>query len=305
MGEVVGGGDYVALDSFDSGAAEDLVMAPLASGGLAVAWISGGALEGYLLDANGNGGNLLILGDAADKMSGDLRDLSLAPLPTGGFVAAWTEFDGDIATRVFDSSGAPTGPSHILPTGGAFGTIGQPSLAGLQSGGFVIAYAVSNDGDGEGVRAQIFDATGARVGADFAVNSLTAGDQELPVAVSLANGGFLISWADSGGHSYAGQFYDSAGQAIGGQVSLAPGGDSVYGITALASGNFVIVWPAGDGELHGQIFTVDGAKVGAEFQINDPTPGIDMLPDITALASGGFAVAWTSPTAAGDGDIHA
>jgi Ca2+-binding RTX toxin-like protein len=168
-----------------------------------------------------------------------------------------------------------------------------------------MAYAVSNDGSGEGIRAQLFDSTGTPVGADFAVNGLTTGDQELPIAVGLVNGGFLISWADSGSHAYAGQFYDAAGHAVGGQVTLAPGGDSVFDIATLASGNLVIVWPAADGELKGQIYTVDGATVGAEFQINTPTPGIDMLPDITALASGGFAVAWTSPTAAGDGDIHA
>ena len=305
MSVLVGSGKFAALDSFENDGGPDLATVKLVSGGLAVAWISGGLLVGYVIDAigNGDGGILEVLGDAFNKTSGDLYDISLAALPNGGMAAAWIDLDGNINARAFDAALQPTGATQIISAGGVPGSLGQPSVAALQSG-FVVAY-FADDGSGEGIRAQLYGPTGTFVGPSFAVNTATAGNQELPVVLALSNGGFLISWADAGGHAYAGQFYDAAGQTVGGQIALAPGGNSVYDITTLTSGNIVIVWPSADGELKGQIFTVAGAKVGAEFQINASTSGTELTPDVTAMDNGGFAVAWTSPVAGGRSEIHA
>jgi hypothetical protein len=301
MTELVAGGYYAALDAFTTDASEDMALARLASGGLAVAWVSGNFVGGYVIDANGNGGTFLVLSDLPDN--DQPSNVTLAALPSGGFVAAWTDLAGDLVTRTYDATGTPTASSHAIPNLGLSGDFGELSVSALNSGGFVVAFNVSNDGSGAGIRAQLFDSAGSAVGSDFAVNSLTAGDQGFPIALGLSNGGYLISWADNSSHAYAGQFYDAAGHAVGGQVTLAAGADGLFDITALASGNLVIVWPGTDGELKGQIYTVSGIKVGGEFQVNSPTAGAELLPEITALDSGGFAVAWGSP--ANNGDIHA
>ena len=50
------------------------------------------------------------------------------------------------------------------------------------------------DGDGEGIYGQRFDATGAADGAEFLVNATTAGDQRDSSGAALAGGGFLVAW---------------------------------------------------------------------------------------------------------------
>lgn len=119
---------------------------------------------GYVLDANGNGGIVQFLGEAFDKMSGDLYDVSLAPLPNGGIAAAWVDLEGNIRTRAFDATLEATRTTQMISADAVSGRLVQPSLAALQSG-FIMAY-VANDGSGEGIRAQIYGpttATGATI----------------------------------------------------------------------------------------------------------------------------------------------
>ena len=174
----------------------------------------------------------------------------------------------------------------------------------------MVAFTIGDDGNSNGIRAQLFDSSGNKVGAEFNVNSVTVGSQVYPQAIALDNGGFVISWADTWAHGVSAQFYDADGTAVGGQVTLATGNGGVFDLTTLASGNFVVVWADANGELSGQIYDVAGTKVGTEFLINNPTAGVEILPEIAALASGGFAVTWRSPTADGvnffqNGDIRA
>jgi hypothetical protein len=46
-----------------------------------------------------------------------------------------------------------------------------------------------------GVFAQRFAADGSKAGAEFQVNTFTTSDQWAPAVASLANGGFVITWA--------------------------------------------------------------------------------------------------------------
>lgn len=63
----------------------------------------------------------------------------------------------------------------------------------LEGGGFVVVW-VSNeqDGDNRGVFGQVFDASGAPVGSEFAVNETTYQQQTDPKVTALAGGGFAI-----------------------------------------------------------------------------------------------------------------
>ena len=58
-----------------------------------------------------------------------------------------------------------------------------PSTTALDNGGFAIAwtkYDSAQDGSGQAVKAQLYDAAGARVGTEFLVNTATAGNQSNP-----------------------------------------------------------------------------------------------------------------------------
>jgi Ca2+-binding RTX toxin-like protein len=105
--------------------------------------------------------------------------------------------------------------------------------------------------------------TPERFGAEFLVNTSTSNSQNDPVVTALADGRFVVVWADASG--------------VGGSV----GDTSGFGIRA-------------------QVFNADGSKAGAELRVNTTTAMNQTLPVVTALNNGGFAVSWTDASASGD-----
>ncbi len=149
-------------------------------------------------------------------------------------------------------------------------------------------------------------------GAEFLINSTTRDSQWQPTITALVDGRFVVAWQDfseSGG--------DTSGYAVRGQIFSADGvkdgaeflinsttRDSQYEptITALVDGRFVVAWTdnsrsgVANSDVRGQIFSADGAKDGAEFQITPPLGALGSYhyqPTITALMDGRFVVAWS------------
>ena len=93
-------------------------------------------------------------------------------------------------------------------------------VAAFADGSFVVTWVSDvQDGSGYGVYGQRFDASGAKVGSEFAVNSTVAGDQYDGDVAALGGGGFVVSWTsdDQDGNLsgiYA-QLFDSAGSKLG------------------------------------------------------------------------------------------
>ena len=101
--------------------------------------------------------------------------------------------------QVFDASGAKIGNEFLVNTTTA-GQQSHPSITGLSSGGFVVTW---NDSSGVGgdsseftIKAQVFDAAGAKVGSEFLVNTVTEGGQNPATITGLSSGGFVVSWSD-------------------------------------------------------------------------------------------------------------
>ena len=66
------------------------------------------------------------------------------------------------------------------------------------TGDFVVTWASKGqDGSGWGIYAQLFDASGNRLGGEFQVNTTTAGDQTCPSVGMENNGNFLIAWTSN------------------------------------------------------------------------------------------------------------
>lgn len=74
----------------------------------------------------------------------------------------------------------------------------EPTITSLAGGGFVVSWTdesrTAPDADATGIRAQVFDAAGARLGAEFVANTVTFSFQNEPTITGLAGGGFVISW---------------------------------------------------------------------------------------------------------------
>ncbi|MDB3977592.1 flagellin [bacterium] len=126
---------------------------------------------------------------------------SLASLPIGGFVAAWsgTDVDGTgVIGQIFDSSGAKLGSEFQINTH-TDNEQTNPSVLSLANGGFVVAWQSKNqDGDQDGVYAQRFDDDGSKLGSEFQINTYTNSYQHNVFVENLSDGEFIASWQSNG-----------------------------------------------------------------------------------------------------------
>jgi hypothetical protein len=133
----------------------------------------------------------------------------------------------------------------------------------LSDGRFVVVWSdlsrTGGDTSSNAIRAQIVGADGAPIGAAFLVNTTTAFLQNNPTISTLADGRFVVAWADLSGS----------------------GNDT----SSLA--------------IRGQVFSSTGAKSGSEFLVNTTTADFQNQPTITGLTNGRFVVAWTDGSETG------
>ena len=148
---------------------------------------------------------------------------------------------------------------------------------------------------------------------EFQVNEVTEGDQNLPCAVALPDGGYAIAWQskyqDGSDTGIYARLFDSNGQPRGGDLQVntyTSGRQGKPAIALLSNERLVVTWISlfqdGSGEgVFCQLLNLEGSKLGAEFPINSKTTGDQSLNAIAPLPGGGFVVAWQSASEDGDG----
>jgi len=286
----------------------------LADGGFVVTWTSSGQdgnwdiyAQRYDADGTAAGAEFRVNSTIASSQYFP----SITKLADGGFVVSWTSYGQDgsdwgIYAQRYAADGTAAGVEFLVNSTTA-GHQDDPSITGLADGGFVVSW-MSNyqDGSGWGIYAQRYAADGTAAGAEFRVNSTTAGDQNSPSITALADGGFVVSWmsyfqdGDSWG-AYA-QRYAADGTAAGAEFrvnSTTASEQFELSVTALADGGFVVSWTSKyqDGSsfgIYAQRYAADGTAAGAEFRVNSTTASEQYASSITALADGGFVVSWMS-----------
>lgn len=255
--------------------------------GTDTAWYSG-AMPGYIFSSVG--GHLMVRDtnptDGADGID-NLSGIELLQFGNGKLSLSSGEF------RV----NSTTANSQNLPT-----------ITTLADGGFVVSWRSNDqDGSGQNVYAQRYDAYGQAAGAEFRVNSTVADNQDGTNTTALADGGFVVTWTsygqDPGGSVgiYA-QRYEANGKAFGAEFRVNTTTDNgQYGsdIAALTDGGFVVTWTSygQDGSSAGifaQRYDANGNAVGVEFMVNTATTSAQQYSTIATLADGGFLVSWTS-----------
>ncbi|MCG8652710.1 MAG: hypothetical protein MI861_22920, partial [Pirellulales bacterium] len=169
------------------------------------------------------------------------------------------------------------------PVGGEFqvnsfipGSQTQPSVAVLESGGFVVTWSsFGQDGSGSGIFGQRFDADGDPVGAEFPVNTTTLNNQQDSGVVGLDDGGFMVIWetgSGSGPTDIIGRRFDADGNPVSGEVlinetvagfQLNAGFNGGKFVDQLASGDIVVAWtgePFVDSqEIYARLFSISPA----------------------------------------------
>lgn len=204
------------------------------------------------------------------------------------------------------AAGQPIGPEfqvNTYTTGWQY----RAKVAANAAGSFVVVWrSAGQDGDGDGVFAQRYDASGAPAGEEFQVNLVTTGDQREPAVAVDDSGEFTVVWesALSAGSQdvVVGRRFDATGQPLGGEFEIGEGDwDDLTGLAVApgGAGAFVVVWPGsaavGPGGYSGLVarrFDSTGTPLEDGFLVNSPgvTP---KYPQVAAMPSGAFVVSWS------------
>ena len=232
-GDGVGQGSEFAVNTFTSNVQDQVELASLTDGRVAITWSdwgggdgSGRGIAARLFEADGAavGGEIRI----NTYTSGDQDRPTVAPLTTGGFVTAWQSECGiacpsytdalEVFHQRYDATGTPVG-SEVLVNTYLTGHQGRTDLAGLKGGRFVaVWHGPDLDGSGVGSFGQRFDADGAPVGGELHVHRFSSNDQSYPHVASFDDGGFVVAWlsSDQDGSDWGiyAQVFDADGRRV-------------------------------------------------------------------------------------------
>jgi hypothetical protein len=231
----------------------------------------------------------------------------------GNFVVVWTSAGQDgsgagvFGQRYAAGTGAPIGPEFRVNTY-TTGEQYRPTAAFAWSGEFVVVWqnGTLGGGNGTGVLAQRYAASGAPLGPEFQVETYTTSFQVFPSVAVDASGDFVVVWMSGGqdgsGAGVFGQRYSSTGEPVGPEFranTYTTGLQGAPAVTADGSGNFAVVWPSvaqdvPDTGVYGQRFASSGMPLGAEFRVNTYTTDIQAGASVASIGGGTFVVAWQS-----------
>ena len=302
---------------------EGFALHRLDSGRLAAVWkveASGVATQNITtLDALGVTHSAILANDLA-ATSRTLSLPSIASTALGGFFIAWeddatavTALAGDTYGRAYDAAGAAL-TSEFALSGATAGGEYTPTVARLGNGNFLVTWSDTLSAPAfppaSETMGRIYTAAGVAAGAEFQINTTTAGVQLGTDTVALGDGRTVVGWGTSvvSGFSLVstelrGRFIGRDGVATGADFqidTIASGStyqDESFEMLALGTGDFVAVWEeetsAPIEEIHFQRMSAAGAKLGAEFVVASVSGNDHITQMITTdLANGGFAVAW-------------
>lgn len=189
-------GSEVRLDTTSAGPQSAPAVTGLEGGGYVVTWDGTSGIHAQRFDANGAA--LAPEARIDNVAAGAIAKPVAAALADGGYVIAWHSAaeDGsglDVHAQRFGADGAATGPQTIVNTTLA-GHQTSPAITAMPDGGYVIAWtSTDQDGSGDGVFAQRFDAAGNAVGSENPINNTTALNQA-DVSLAPAHGGYVAAW---------------------------------------------------------------------------------------------------------------
>ncbi len=287
-----------------------------ANGNFVVTWGTNTLADGTrLVEAQLFGRNGDRIGAEFQVTTGtSLFEPNVTSLADGRFIISWDDWTSQsVKGQIFDAAGAPVGNVLTLATDPAQGF---GDVIALADGGFVATWRIN--GTSWDVKAQLFNASGAKVGGAFIVNTTLTGSQNSPDGTALADGGFVITWAESNPEYSSGntrikaQMFTASGTKVGGELLVSTSGAYTMGgqvVTALPDGGFIIAWHntnllaggGSDSEVKAQRFSASGARVDGELQINTLTAGSQWLPDLDTLADGRVVAVWASGSGDGSG----
>lgn len=297
------------------------VPTSLANGGFVVCWLEsqlGHRINGQRFNSDGHkeGSEFIIV----EYYSGYYTvDPSVTSLVTGDWVVCWSTdiddpgIDFNVYGQLMTADGSRKNQKFQVNTYTENDQM-YPAIAALPNSGFVVCWSSGGqDGSGNGIYAQLFDASGGKVGQEFLVNTHTQDWEQHPSIAALSDGGFVISWermaADGSSSDIYGQLFSLTGVKKGHEFQVntfAKYNQVLPYVASFPEGKFVVCWTSwapdnSNPNIFGQMFSAAGEKIGKEFQINTWMENDQAVSKIAILSNGGFVVCWISNGQDGSG----
>jgi len=206
---------------------------------------------------------------------------ALAVAPAGSVVSAWMVFGAaglnEVYAQFYNSLGQRQG-SEIRVNTYTEGQQAFPSASVDDAGNYLITWSsAGQDGSGYGVYGQRYSPAGTPLGAEFRLNTTTAGDESDVHFAMAGDGTFVASWSQN--LDVIARRFNADGTPIGNEIKVntqTPGIGPSPNIALAPNGTFVVAWPYGlsntngINEIHAQVLSAAGDKVGGEFVKHRP-----------------------------------
>ncbi|HKV09888.1 MAG TPA: hypothetical protein VJ725_17235, partial [Thermoanaerobaculia bacterium] len=165
---------------------------------------------------------------------------------------------------------------------------GNGRFVAVWHSGWVYEQRPTQDGSGYGVYAQVFDASGTRIGGEIPVSQTTAGNQDESAVAMSADGGFVVVWRSETPVTFEsrifGRRFDPTGAPLGNELVVSdtplPARDFHPAIAMDSEGRFVVVWKRYGGDegedVYARRFDAAGSPLGDPFVVSVEERG---LPD--------------------------
>lgn len=233
---------------------------------------------------------------------GDQTSPSVAMDSAGDYMTVWTSVGqdgsaGGIYAQRYNAQGLPIGSEFRVNTT-TINDQASPRVAMDAAGDAVVVWnSFLQDGSGEGIYGQRFDAAGVPQGSEFLVNTYTSGNQWTPQIAMDSAGDFVVAWTGQGAVAdqtgsdqgiYAQQF-NSQGVAQGGEIHVAGSLAITPTVAMNSAGNFAIGWsaPNSAGEF-AQRYNANGTPLGSKMTLSNvagiPAIAMDSNGDLIAVS---------------------
>lgn len=241
--------------------------------------------------------------------SGNQAEPAVVMDAAAGFAVCWqgpasvADANEDVFVRRFDPNGLPEGRESRVNSY----TTGKQLNARAAIGGdsTLIIVWESADLPDEGDRSicgQRYDASGAKLGAEFVVHQ-DASVYRSPDVAADANGNFVVVWMrDMRSNSIKARLFSADGAAASDtiEVSTAAFNSVTQPSVAMdAAGFFVAAWDgdpdlAGRDDIHARLFDPNGTPLGEQFTVNTILDGAQQYPQAAMNGRGEFVIVWES-----------
>jgi hypothetical protein len=296
-----------------------------ASGGFVVSWELGVGTNANIYAQQYNAAGVAQNGETIVSQSADYQGYPIPAInASGAYTVAFMRVvpapndEFDVYARRFgdfDPGIHPTATDEFRVNTYITNNQYLSSVAMNNTGNFVIAWqSDGQDGSGQGIYAQRYNAFAQPQGSEFQVNTTTQFGQQYASVAMDTNGNFVIVWTSggSGNSSVFARRYNSAGVAQSGEITVYTG-NSQHNWSSVAmntNGDFVVVWTvqiaASTYHVYAQRFNAAGTPQGGTIPVESTAIPIHTTPARIAMDdAGNFIVTWTSTVAVNDKDVYA